>query len=118
MKQKILRLAYILPFLVIAYSSCKVGKDLPTPTPELPKQFSEVSYADTSSIADLEWKNFFTDPVLQQLIQEGMSHNYDLSLAIKRIEIAEQQVRQAKNLQLPELNLQVSAQYNRPSDNS
>src|SRR4029453_4557099 len=50
--------------------------------------------------------------------QEGMSHNYDLSLAIKRIEIAEQQVRQAKNLQLPELNLQGSAQYNRPSDNS
>jgi len=118
MIRKFLKLTYILPLLVFFYSACKVGKDLQTPEPELPKQFGEVSYADTSSIADVEWKSFFTDPVLQDLIQKGITYNYDLQLAVKRIEIAQRQVQQSKNLQLPEVNLQVTAQYNRPSDNS
>src|SRR5690348_11114995 len=118
MIRKFLKLTYILPLLVFTYSACKVGKDLQTPEPELPKQFGEVSYADTSSIADVEWKSFFTDPVLQDLIQKGITYNYDLQLAVKRIEIAQRQVQQSKNLQFPEVNLQVTAQYNRPSDNS
>ena len=43
--------------------SCKVGKEYQRPELELPKQFSTdqaqaISFADTSSIADIEWKNF------------------------------------------------------------
>ncbi|RYF53432.1 MAG: efflux transporter outer membrane subunit, partial [Cytophagaceae bacterium] len=45
-------------------------------------------------------------------------YNYDLQIAVKRIDIAQQQLKQAKLLLLPQLNLQVGAQYNRPSDNS
>jgi outer membrane protein, multidrug efflux system len=118
MKRKFIDILPLFFFMLIIFQACKVGKDLPTPEVELPKQFNELSYADTSSIADLEWRKFFTDPVLQGLIQHGISYNHDFLVAIKRIEIAMQQVKQAKKLQLPELGLQISAQYNRPSNNS
>jgi NodT family efflux transporter outer membrane factor (OMF) lipoprotein len=104
--------------MIIFISSCKVGKEYQRPELELPAQFSVVSFADTSSIADLNWKSFFTDTTLQDLIEKGLTYNHDLLIAVKRIDIAQQQVKQAKALQLPELNLQVSGQVSRPSDNS
>lgn len=107
---------YIL--VLLFFASCTAGKKYQQPELELPKQFTQVSYSDTSSIADIEWKNFFTDPVLLDLIQKGVQYNHDLLIALKRIDMAGQQVKQAKLLQLPELNLQVTGQYSRPSDNS
>jgi NodT family efflux transporter outer membrane factor (OMF) lipoprotein len=104
--------------LLILLSSCQVGKVYQRPTLELPTQFTTVSYADTSSIADVEWKNFFTDTTLLGLIQRGITFNHDLLIAVKRIDVAQQQVKQARVLQLPELNVQVSGQYNHPSKNS
>jgi len=120
MVQKITsRLKFIIPaFLVFYVSSCKVGKEYQRPELELPQQFNSVSYADTSSIADIEWKKFFTDPDLQNLIDKGLRYNHDLLIAIKRIDIAQARVKQAKLLQLPEVNFQMVAQVNRPSDNS
>jgi outer membrane protein TolC len=77
-----------------------------------------VSFADTNSIADIEWKEFFTDPALQALISKGITYNNNLQAAIKRMDMAQQQVKQAKLLQLPDVNLQLQGSINRPSDNS
>jgi len=98
--------------------SCKVGKEYRRPDLDLPKQFHAVSFADTSSIADLEWKKFFSNPDLQNLIDKGIRYNHDLAVAIKRIEIAQERVKQAKVLQFPQLDLQITGQIDRPSDNS
>ena len=97
--------------LLIIVSSCRIGKEYQRPALELPQQFNTTSFSDTSSIADIEWKKFFTDPVLQNLIDKGILYNHDLLLAIKRIDIAQQQVKQSKLLQLPELDLQITGQY-------
>jgi NodT family efflux transporter outer membrane factor (OMF) lipoprotein len=108
----------VIPLLIIFISSCKVGKEYQRPSVELPKQFNNVSFSDTSSIADIEWKVFFTDATLQNLIQQGINSNHDLLLAMKRIDIAQQRVKQAKVLELPELNFNITAQYDHPSKNS
>ena len=63
-------------------------------------------------------KNFFTDTTLQGLIEKGLQYNHDLLIAVKRIDIAQRQVKQSKSLQLPEVNLVVTGQVSRPSDNS
>ncbi len=118
MKKIVTGLHFIILFTVFLLTACKVGKEYQRPSLELPAQFQQVSFADTSSIADLEWKNFFTDTALISLIQKGLTYNHDLLIAIKRIDIAGQQVKQAKALQLPELDLQVAGQYNHPSKNS
>jgi len=109
----------IISFLVILFiSSCKVGKEYQRPVLELPKQFNNVSFSDTSSIADIEWKNFFTDKTLQELVQKGITYNHDLLYAMKRIDISQEQLKQAKLIQFPELTSQITAQYNYPSKNS
>ena len=108
----------ILFSLVILTPSCKTGKEYQRPELELPKQFNAVSFADTSSIADIEWKKFFTNPDLQNLIDKGVKYNHDLLIAIKRIDIAQEKVKQAKALQLPQLDFQMTGQVSRPSDNS
>ena len=104
--------------LAVFLGACRMGKEYQRPELELPKQFTPVSYADTSSIADIEWKKFFTDATLQGLIEKGLQYNHDLLIAVKRIDIAQLQVKQSKALQLPEANLQVTGQISRPSDNS
>ncbi len=113
------QLRIVIPFLlIILVSSCKVGKEYQRPELELPKQFNAVSFSDTSSIADIEWKKFFTNEDLQNLIDKGIKYNHDLLIAIKRIDIAQQRLKQAKVLQIPELDFQIAAQVSRPSDNS
>ena len=107
-------LIHISLLLVVLVSACKVGKNYQRPEVKLPQKFSEVSFADTSSIADLQWEGFFADTTLQNLLNKGIDNNNDLQIAIKRIDIAEQQLKQARLLLLPDVNFQVVAQYNRP----
>lgn len=106
MKQRINKHIYLLflPLLIFMYS-CRVGKAYQRPELELPEQFNRVSFSDTSSIADIEWKNFFTDPTLQGLIEKGIRYNHDLMLAVKRLDVAQQQLRQSKLLLLPDVSL-------------
>lgn len=119
MAQKINKQQYsILLLLALAISACRMGKDYQRPQLELPKTFTTVSFSDTSSIADIEWKKFFTDPGLQELIDRGIKYNQDLLLALKRIDIAQEQVKQARALLLPEVDVQLSGQINYPSKNS
>ena len=117
--------------LIIGLGACKVSKDTATPQAELPTDFSKsaridsaaagvpaVTYADTASIADISWKEFFADATLQALIDSAIAKNYDMQLAVKNIESARLVLGQAKLGYLPEVNLNVTANSSRPSDNS
>ncbi|MXV17695.1 efflux transporter outer membrane subunit [Hufsiella ginkgonis] len=104
--------------IAILASACKVGKDYERPEVSLPDNFRNVSFADTSSIASLPWKTFLTDTALQNLVNKGIQYNYNLQMAVNRIGIAEAALKQAKAAGLPQVNLLVSGQYNRPSNNS
>ncbi|HEX6181653.1 MAG TPA: TolC family protein, partial [Chitinophagaceae bacterium] len=104
--------------LAVVFSSCMLGKKYQRPELELPQQFNAVAYADTSSIADIEWKNFFTTPELQRLIDTGLKYNHDLLIAINRIDIAQRWVKQSRSLSYPEVNFQATGTISRPSDNS
>lgn len=113
-------LYYLLPLLMLLAmaSSCKVGQNYKRPNLTLPQEFRAVATADTSSIADVEWKEFFTDPTLQSLISKGISYNYDLQIALKRVAASVQTLKQAKLLQLPQVGFSVTAQTTNPSNNS
>ena len=108
----------VLILLVTLLASCKVSKDYQRPELALPTGYRSVPYGDTATIADMGWKEFFPDTTLQRLIERGIAYNYDLQIALKRIDIAQQQVKQAKMLQLPRLDLRIAGTYNRPSSNS
>ena len=111
--------------LTLAFSACKVSKDVATPTPEVPTDFNTTARTttaatgtDSAGIAALPWKDLFTDPSLQQLIDSAIIRNYDMQLALKNIESARLVLGQSKLGYLPEVNLNVAASISRPSDNS
>ncbi|WDF80548.1 efflux transporter outer membrane subunit [Mucilaginibacter sp. KACC 22773] len=119
MKRYITPLAFVL--LTAFLSACKVSKDVETPKPELPVAFRSatvITTADTSSVADIQWKNFFTDATLQKLIDSAIAKNYDMQIAVKNIDAAQLLFKQVKWNYVPEVALNVTASSSRPSDNS
>ena len=60
---------------------------------------------DTASTADLSWQELFTDPLLQQLIETGIAHNTDLSIARLRVKEAEALLTASKLAYLPSVSL-------------
>ena len=56
---------------------------------------------DTASFGKLPWRQVFTDPQLQGLIQYGLDHNADLLNAALNVKMVEEQLRVAKLAFLP-----------------
>jgi NodT family efflux transporter outer membrane factor (OMF) lipoprotein len=108
-----------LALALVILSACNVSKNVETPKPALPQSFGNVAATtDTSSIADIPWKSFFTDATLQKLIDSAIVKNYDMQIAIKNIEASELLVKQVKWNNVPQVDLGVTANTTRPSDNS
>lgn len=108
-----------LALALVVLAGCKVSKDVATPKDAQPEAFrNAVTTGDTSSIADLQWKNFFTDAALQKLIDSAIVKNYDMQVAVKNIEAAQLQFKQVKWNYVPSVGLNVTASSNRPSNNS
>ncbi|GGG99917.1 TolC family protein [Mucilaginibacter phyllosphaerae] len=105
--------------LLTILSACNVSKNVETPKPALPVAFrNAVESSDTTSIADIQWKNFFTEATLQKLIDSAIVNNYDMQIAVKNIEASQLLFKQVKWNYTPQVNLNVTASTSRPSDNS
>lgn len=109
---------YLLFSLLLLLTGCKVSKDIEI-EPEVPIAYrNSTSQPDSTSIADIEWKNFFPDSSLRDLIEKAVAGNNDLQIAIKNIEAARLLHRQSKWGNVPQANLAVSASSTIPSENS
>lgn len=118
MKNYITKIVMI-AILITTIISCKVSKDIETPKDAFPENFRNASVSkDTTSIADVEWKNFFTEKDIIELIDSAVARNNDLQIATKNIEIAQYRFTQSKWGNVPQLNLNVTASTSNPSDNS
>jgi len=98
-------------------TGCKV-QSIETPKDAVPQTYRNISSQDSTSIADLEWKQFFTETALVQLIDSAVAKNNDLQIAQKNIESAQWQLKQSKWSNVPQLDFQINAASNRLSDNS
>ena len=56
-----------------------------------------------ASLAQMSWREFFTDPVLQQLIEQVLANNTDLNSARIAVEKSEASLKAAKMAYLPSL---------------
>ncbi|MNK05938.1 Outer membrane protein OprM precursor [compost metagenome] len=104
--------------VLLVLAGCKISKDTALPTKAIPENFRNAHSRDTVSIADQTIKDFFKEAELRNLVDTALVRNYDLQIALKNIESAQQLLKQAKLGNLPQLDLQVAASSNRPSDNS
>lgn len=97
----------IIGLITLTLSSC-INQKYSGPTTNSRQLYRDQNSTDTSSIADLPWKNLFTDPTLQGLIETGLAQNLDLKQAVERIKIAEATLQQSKMALLPSLQGDVS----------
>lgn len=104
--------------LLLVLSGCSITKDITNPIKDVPINFRNITATDTNSIGKLPVKDFFGTPAIQQLIDSALVRNFDLQIAMKNIDAAELILKRAKLGNLPQLNLQVTANSSRPSDNS
>ncbi len=94
-----------------------VGPKHREPKTEMPGQFEE-SQSQEASNADLrQWWKQFNDPVLDCLIEEALVANYDLRIAIEKIEQTRAQYRIERSYLWPEIDFNATATRTRISQN-
>ena len=59
------------------------------PTPPIANAYAEGRAADGPGAAALAWRDFFTDPALQRLIDQALVNNRDLRVAAARVQQAQ-----------------------------
>jgi multidrug efflux system outer membrane protein len=67
-------------------AGCAVGPNYKRPPINAPETFRGETGAATNSFADLPWWQVFRDDNLQSLIRVALTNNYDLRIAVTRVE--------------------------------
>ncbi len=89
---------------MLALSSCALGPNYKRPPVVAPAVFrGEEGAAQQASIADLPWWEVFNDPALASLIKDALANNYDLLVAVQRIEQARAVAVQVRSEFFPQL---------------
>ncbi len=104
--------------LAMFLSACRISKDIKTPTDYIPAAYRNSAEADTQTIATIPWQDFFPDETLRNLIDTALVRNFDMQLAIKNLEIADQSLKQARMSLVPALGINAGASTTYPSKNS
>src|SRR6516164_3432790 len=90
--------------LAVILAGCKVGPDYKRPALDVPGNFRNAPEKPaTNSLADLSWYELFPDENLQNLIRIALTNNYDLRIAITRVEQARQAVIEVRSGMLPQI---------------
>jgi NodT family efflux transporter outer membrane factor (OMF) lipoprotein len=107
----------IIVLTAVALISCQSYKHLGvSPHADTDSIFRDVvSNIDTTTIADIPWREYFTDPKLQSLITEGLDQNIDLQIALTRIKKAEVNLNMASGNMLPDVSAGFQIDHTRTS---
>ncbi|HEX4350183.1 MAG TPA: TolC family protein, partial [Verrucomicrobiae bacterium] len=68
-----------------------------------PETFRGETSISTNSFAELPWWQVFQDEQLQSFIREALTNNYDLRIAISRMEQARAQAAEARSQLFPQI---------------
>jgi multidrug efflux system outer membrane protein len=94
----------------LALSGCMVGPNYHRPAVQTPTAFrapdvTQLTETQNTSFADLPWWQVFHDPQLQNLIRTALKQNYDLQLAVERVNAARAQVGITRSNEFPMVSL-------------
>lgn len=94
--------ALLLLGLLLA-TGCAMGPNYARPGINAPDRFRGGPAPENTSLASLPWWEIFKDEKLQQLIRASLTNNYDLRIAVTRIEQARQIAAQSWSQFLPQI---------------
>ena len=91
--------------LFITIPACQSTKQYKSPEIETDDLFRENTSEDTTTIAGIPWQEYFADADLRSLIEQGLANNYDMLIAVTRIQQAEAVLGMSKAAYFPSLTL-------------
>jgi len=104
--------AFILFILTIGFVSCKIplltGKKESIHIPSLYNNSK-----DTSNVAALSWRQYFTDPYLIAIIDSALINNQELNIALREIEVDKNEIQVRKGEYLPFVNFGSAAGFDK-----
>ncbi|MBC6997806.1 efflux transporter outer membrane subunit [Cytophaga sp. FL35] len=105
--------------LPLVLQSCFVAKNYERPDLETQKLYrTDQLPQDSVSMAQVSWKDIFTDAQLQSHIEKGLTNNLDIRIALQSIISAESYLKQGKAGYFPTLSATASATRTKNSENS
>src|SRR6266850_2348748 len=90
--------------LVLVLAGCALGPNYKRPSLDMPPEFRGPPIpAATNSVGDLPWWEIFKDENLHELIRAALTNNYDLRIAIARVEQSRASLMENRALFFPQL---------------
>ncbi|SHE59512.1 efflux transporter, outer membrane factor (OMF) lipoprotein, NodT family [Arenibacter palladensis] len=120
-KHRSLSKGALLLVVAITLQSCFVARDYVRPDLDIETENlyrTENLPKDSVSMADVSWKDLFTDQYLEQYIEEGLQNNMDIRIAIQQMIAAEAYAKQGKAGYLPTLSVGPNYTHQEYSENS
>jgi len=103
--------------LLLVFGSCKsLSTELSIQERTIPESFN--TKTDTTTIADIDWQEYFADEYLTGLIETALNNNLDLQIALQRVESVRSELLHAKGNLLPNLEGTAWAEQNRSAEYS
>lgn len=94
--------------IILLLSSCSIPKvEQREANKEVPESFS--NSLDTNNSANTNWREFFTDPYLTNLIDSALANNQELNIMMKEIMISSNEIMARKGEYMPSVNLNAGA---------
>ena len=119
MRKNVLVRFAVIPVLLVTLQSCFVAKKYTRPEVVNSEYFRTDSLAqDSATLADVSWREMFTDPILVSHIEKGLTQNIDIRVALQQIGIAQAYYLQGKAGNLPTLNASGRVNYQELARNS
>ena len=90
--------------LLVFMTGCQVTKQYKRPGLVTENLYRNNMETDSVTIANIEWRHFFTDSILLKYIETGLENNVDLKIAMQNIAVSRAVFQQSKSAFFPELN--------------
>jgi len=98
-------------FILFALASCSIpDNEIKTENNFTPESFSN-EFKDTTSIANLNWKNYFDDNNLSVLIDSALQNNQEMNIMKQEIEISKNEILTRRGEYLPSVKIAAGADY-------
>ena len=109
------KIAYGFLFSMMGLTGCSsLNTALSIPEKTLPDTFTQtVDKNEGVTVASVNWREYFTDNNLQNLLDEAVKNNPDLQMALQRIEISRSSIKLANGALLPQVSLNVGGSVRR-----
>lgn len=96
-------------FLIFVFLSACKTTDLTTDSANKKLPANYTADADSSTIKLAQWKELIFDQNLKTLVDSALVYNYDLRMALQRVEIARAGIKFTRGIRLPEIGVNLAA---------